>query len=251
MKGKDLFFGSGTMHCFFFILTLLSIVGCGGGTISTGSNSGSVEVKGIIQNSSKQIIKGAEITDLVTGVSVISNREGLFELKANLEDDGVNLLVKHKDVEGQIKVQVPEASQNEILLEITVDKISGAVVAVIVDSLETHNPNKGDEISQTFKATITSTRDMPLKDVKLSIPSARVSAKTNSNGKCSINTQNSTGKVKFSVVYKGVKGSFSLKNIPDNKKVTLNFHLKLSIDEGEIDPITGKPKKTLNIEVSV
>lgn len=228
---------------------LLCLPGCGGGTVSTGSGPDTVSLSGEVRSLSNKVIPGAEITDLRSGDNTFTDDKGRFTINAVVQDASLDLLVRQGNFEGRTQIDVPSDETKDLLVKITVDSTSGIVSAVIVELLDTDGPTSNGKVTQSFNATITSTRNIPLKDVKLSIPKYSVSSRSDKNGHCHLNTVNAGGTVKFNVVYDEVKGSFSLSSIPQDRSSNIKFKLKLSIDEGQVDPGTGKPTRKLNIEV--
>ncbi len=237
-----------SLHGAILCLCLL-FASCGGGSVSTGSSSESIIVKGELRTSDNQLIALAEVTDLQTGETTVSNDQGRFALAVEFTDNSAKLLVRDGDFEGQATISNLDSSADQVLVKITVDRQSGIVAAVIVESLDAEDPQNGPSITHSFLFTITSSRNTPLRGVVLTSVQAEKSARSDAKGKCRLTAKGVSRSFRVGVLYKGVKGSFTLDSLPDDRSISLNVRLKLSIDEGQVDPGTGKPARSLFIEV--
>lgn len=244
---------------FLTVLILGIASGCGGGTIGTGPQGDDTTVSGRLLNTAGDYLANVEVTAADSNASTITDSEGRFELVAPVVDGQVYLTFSSTKFTVEASIGDIPAGTRQIEARIEVDEVRGIVSSVVLESVDTPTPiptqTTGDsykndsKISQSYYGKVQNALSEPLDGVTIEIKKAKVRAKSNNLGKFSLRTTNVSGNVKFSVSYRDLNGSFSIKGVPTDKDVRINFTLKLSIEEAGIDPGTGEPKQILHAQL--
>ncbi len=231
------------------LLFIFCLAGCGGGTIGTGNHERVYTISGTVTDAEGKPLEGIEVSTETSPDSSVTDNQGRFQLVSEkTEADEIIFSLKGSSFYAEAILNIPDSEENEIPVTIKVNQITGIVISVSIKSQQPEqNPSQNETASQTYLGRFTGSSGKGISAVKVTEIKSRKSAISQKDGRFSIKTSDSFGKVKFNVRYKGLSGSFSLNNVPKNVK--LEFTIRLSIEEALIDPDSGETKRVLNLEV--
>ncbi len=219
--------------------------GCGssGGTIGTSPTTFS----GVVVGTDGNGIPNALVTLLTTGDSGRSDAIGHFSFTSEVAPGSQEILVQVGSFEATTILMGAPQDASEVKVRIEVDELHGIVTAVVVEELDPTGPVTAPQ--QTFVATMRTKQGKAIEGAVLSIPALGVRDSSGTSGVCTLHTTAAINDVSFMVTYRDASGRFMLHGIPADRNVLIKLAIKLTVEEGQIDPGTGKPKKILNIDI--
>lgn len=222
------------------LLGLVSVTGCGGGTVGSGDNDS--VIAGRILTNTGHAFSGANITHAQTGASDITDEQGNFSIETNIEGQAPELFIDRDGVSSSIRLSDATAEQKTINIEITVNETTGIVdsVKVIATSVDlTPTPSVNTNYQQSLDGTVTGKNGKEIKGVKVQVHGSGTQVTSDAQGQFKLDVAAKTSSLQLDLTYNKLKGSVTLTGLPTDRNSRVEFVITLTVVSSQPDP--GQP----------
>ncbi|MBX7136540.1 MAG: carboxypeptidase-like regulatory domain-containing protein [Oligoflexia bacterium] len=246
---RALIFGKFALRVLLVVFLLHSLVGCGGGTVST-EGLGSTRFEGEVKSLDGASLAGIEVRIQESGAAALTDSEGQFTIETELPGDSATLLISGDNFSSSATIEQIPTGAPVVSLEIEVDPLNGNVSVSVLDisaSVPTpvpappstprpHETPVPQERTILIAGQLVFNDGTPVTGARVSLSGSTRSTFTDSAGNFRLRSSSKAAALELNLKFEAFNGGVRITKIPAGKDVNIQIKLQLSIPNP-----TGKP----------